>query len=101
MSSIGYVGVNVYVHHLINAAGQFSWTFSLPSVSHIGGKSSLQLIQKIGRGLRRAEDKDVLQYFDFVFQKTKYLAEHSISRMKTLREQGYTIDSSGIAIEEE
>jgi len=41
-SSVGFVGLNFFVHHLINASG---------------GKDPNTLIQKIGRGLRKAPDK--------------------------------------------
>ncbi|MEI8270821.1 MAG: DEAD/DEAH box helicase family protein, partial [bacterium] len=46
-------GVNVFVHNLINAAG---------------GKADHQIIQRMGRGLRTANDKEELNYYDFVFE---------------------------------
>eukprot|EP01125_Pyxidicula_operculata_P005423 TRINITY_DN192_c0_g1_i3.p1 TRINITY_DN192_c0_g1~~TRINITY_DN192_c0_g1_i3.p1 ORF type:complete len:511 (+),score=26.55 TRINITY_DN192_c0_g1_i3:157-1533(+) len=79
VSRIGSTGINVFVHHLINASG---------------GKSTLQLIQKIGRGLRLAHDKKVLQYHDFAFIGNKYLAKHSRRRKLTLEQQGHTLDPS-------
>ena len=39
----GYIGLNVYVHHLINCTG---------------GKDANSTIQKLGRGLRKAPDKE-------------------------------------------
>jgi len=74
VSSIGFVGVNVAVHHLINACG---------------GKSPNLLIQKIGRGLRTAGDKDLLHYHDFFFLGTKYLNAHSKDRFQNLEEEGH------------
>uniref|UniRef100_A0A6B2L776 Helicase ATP-binding domain-containing protein n=1 Tax=Arcella intermedia TaxID=1963864 RepID=A0A6B2L776_9EUKA len=76
MSKIGYIGINVHLHHLINATG---------------GKSSLQLIQKLGRGLRTSEDKEYLSYHDFDFKGNKYLEEHSKHRKSILINQGYSI----------
>jgi len=70
VSSIGYLGINVHVHHLINASG---------------GKSSLQLIQKYGRGLRTASDKEYLEYHDFNFIGNPYLENHSKLRLSYLK----------------
>lgn len=78
VSSVGFVGVDVYVHHVVNAAG---------------GKEPYLTIQKIGRGLRRAEDKDKLDYHDFNFSYSmnRILASHSTARMKTLEGQGHKV----------
>jgi len=74
VSSIGYLGINVYIHHLINVTG---------------GKSPLQLIQKFGRGLRKAIDKDILCYHDFMFIGNPYLERHSRARARVLRKEGH------------
>lgn len=44
-------------------------------------------------GLRKAADKDVLDYHDFFFNKTisKYLNSHSHRRMETLKKEGHKI----------
>lgn len=78
MSSVGFVGVDVYVHHVINAAG---------------GREPYLTIQKIGRGLRKSEDKETLDYhdFSFTFYMNPILAHHSKIRIKTLEEQGHVI----------
>ena len=75
-SSIGNVGLDVHVHHLINAGG---------------GKSSELTIQKIGRGLRRAEDKARLHYHDFFFENSPVLVDHSVARLNTLKLEGHHI----------
>lgn len=49
------------------------------------------LIQKIGRGLRRAADKDKLEYHDFIFTFNPALESHSEERMKVLKKQGHPI----------
>ena len=76
MRQIITAGINVKVHNLINAAG---------------GDASYNVIQQIGRGLRCAEDKDILQYYDFIFEINDYLYKHSKNRMKTLEEEGHTV----------
>lgn len=78
VSSIGFVGVDVFVHHLINAAG---------------GREPYLTIQKIGRGLRKASDKDILHYHDFMFSfgMNRMLCGQSLARERTLKQSGYTV----------
>ena len=70
-------GVNVFVHNLINAAG---------------GQADHLIIQRMGRGLRTAEDKDGLDYYDFVFEINDYLQEHSNKRIKILTKEGHKVE---------
>ena len=70
-------GINVKVHNLINAAG---------------GQADHQIIQRMGRGLRTAEDKNELNYYDFIFNINPYLLTHSKRRVKILKDQGHEID---------
>jgi hypothetical protein len=69
-------GVNVFVHNLINAAG---------------GKADHQIIQRMGRGLRTANDKEELNYYDFIFEINDYLKDHSMKRIKILQDEGHEI----------
>lgn len=69
-------GINVKVHNLINAAG---------------GQADHQIIQRLGRGLRTADDKDVLNYYDFIFYNNKYLLNHSRKRIKILKNEGHEV----------
>jgi superfamily II DNA or RNA helicase len=69
-------GINVFVHNLINAAG---------------GQAEHLIIQRMGRGLRTAEDKDILNYHDFVFDINPYLHKHSKKRIKILKDQGHEV----------
>lgn len=69
-------GINVKVHNLINAAG---------------GQADHQIIQRMGRGLRTADDKDMLKYYDFLFKINDYLEDHSKKRIKILKEQGHSV----------
>lgn len=73
-------GVNIFVHGVINAAGY---------------KSYIMTIQRIGRGLRKADDKDVLDYHDFVFNNNHYLNDHSKQRIKWLKKEGHPIYIKG------
>lgn len=70
-------GINVFVHNLINAAG---------------GQADHQIVQRLGRGLRTAEDKDICNYYDFVFNINDYLLEHSKKRIKILKKEGHTVE---------
>lgn len=69
-------GINVFVHHLINAAG---------------GQAEHQITQRIGRGLRVADDKDVLDYHDFLFKINEYLETHSRKRIRILKAEGHEV----------
>jgi superfamily II DNA or RNA helicase len=69
-------GINVKIHNLINAAG---------------GQADHQIIQRLGRGLRTADDKEVLNYYDFIFYNNKYLLNHSRKRIKILKNEGHEV----------
>ncbi len=70
-------GINVFVHTLINAAG---------------GQAEHQIIQRMGRGLRKAKDKASLAYYDFIFYVNEYLLKHSKKRIRILKQQGHEIE---------
>lgn len=70
-------GVNVFVHNLVNAAG---------------GQAEHQIIQRMGRGLRTAKDKTILQYYDFIFYNSEYLLKHSKKRIKILTKEGHQVE---------
>jgi len=69
-------GINVFIHNLINAAG---------------GQAEHQIEQRIGRGLRQADDKELLHYYDFVFKINEYLEKHSNKRVRILTERGHEV----------
>lgn len=69
-------GINCHVHNLINCAG---------------GAAEHMIIQRMGRGLRTAKDKDGLMYYDFIFEINDYLEQHSNKRMKILTEEGHDV----------
>jgi superfamily II DNA or RNA helicase len=70
-------GINVMVHNVVNAAG---------------GQADHHIIQRVGRGLRPADDKEILNYYDFVFHNNEYLMEHSKKRIKILKKEGHDIE---------
>ena len=69
-------GVNFKCHAIINAAG---------------GKADHMIIQRMGRGLRLANDKTILKYYDFIFEINDYLLKHSKKRVKILTKEGHQI----------
>jgi superfamily II DNA or RNA helicase len=69
-------GINIFIHNLICA---------------MGGKADHDIVQRMGRGLRKANDKDVLTYYDFIFNINDYLYSHSLHRINVLRNEGHTI----------
>lgn len=76
MRHIITAGINVFLNNLINASG---------------GNAEHTIIQQMGRGLRTADDKDQLNYYDFIFKTNQYLEDHSMNRIKTLDLQGHQI----------
>lgn len=69
-------GINVFLNSLINAAG---------------GQADHLIIQRMGRGLRTAKDKDELKYYDFFFNINPYLETHSKKRIEILEKEGHKI----------
>jgi superfamily II DNA or RNA helicase len=69
-------GINVKCHNVINAAC---------------GKADHQILQRVGRGLRTAKDKEILNYYDFVFNINDYLYDHSKKRIKILKKEGHEL----------
>lgn len=45
-------------------------------------KSYRQVLQRIGRGLRKAKGKDILTVYDFLDEEDKYLRNHYLKRIK-------------------
>ena len=70
-------GINVHPNNLINAAG---------------GQADHMIIQRMGRGLRTADDKERLNYYDFVFEINDYLLEHSNKRLTILKKEGHDVE---------
>jgi superfamily II DNA or RNA helicase len=75
-SGIFNTGLNVFVHHLLNNAG---------------GAAEHQIVQRFGRGLRVAEDKDGVVYHDWFFHNNTYLTKHSKKRVAVLQKEGHTV----------
>jgi superfamily II DNA or RNA helicase len=75
-SGIFNTGLNVFIHNLINSAG---------------GQAEHQIIQRFGRGLRRASDKDHVVYHDWFFHNNSYLAKHSRKRVSILKKEGHNV----------
>jgi superfamily II DNA or RNA helicase len=55
------------------------------------GKSFVRVIQSIGRGIRKAEDKDFVQIWDLTAS-TKYAKRHLTERKKFYREAKYPFE---------
>ena len=69
-------GINVMVHNVVNAAG---------------GQADHHIIQRVGRGLRTADDKEILNYYDFMFENNDYLLKHSKKRMEILKKESHEV----------
>jgi superfamily II DNA or RNA helicase len=55
------------------------------------GRSQIKVLQRIGRGLRLADEKDVVTIVDFIDQTHKTLKSHSQERMATCQAEGFTV----------
>jgi superfamily II DNA or RNA helicase len=76
MKQIITAGINIMIHDLINASG---------------GEGAHNIVQLIGRGLRNADDKEMLRYHDFMFLMNDYLRKHSEWRYEVLGNEGHTV----------
>ena len=59
-------------------------------VMALGDKSEIQVIQAAGRCLRKTKTKSKAQIIDFL-DEGKYLKNHSLSRIKTYKKQGWEV----------
>jgi superfamily II DNA or RNA helicase len=57
-----------------------------------GGRAHIKLLQKIGRGLRTAEDKNVVHVWDFLDDTSPYLLEHSEARHRLYKREGFEVE---------
>ncbi len=55
-----------------------------------GGKSRIEVLQKLGRALRKHPGKDVALVYDFLDKGNDFTYRHSLQRMKLYKEVGYT-----------
>lgn len=55
-----------------------------------GGKSKIEVLQKIGRALRKHPGKDVALVYDFLDEGNDFTHRHSLQRMRLYKETGYT-----------
>jgi superfamily II DNA or RNA helicase len=56
-----------------------------------GGKSMRQLLQRIGRGLRKKEDNSGLEVYDALDYHNEYLVDHTLERYYTYKDEGFEI----------
>ena len=56
-----------------------------------GGKSYIQLLQRIGRGMRTAEEKTEVIIIDFIDDTNKFLFTHSEVRYALYKQEGFTV----------
>lgn len=79
---------------LMNVVASSAWTegVNIPSINAIiiagGGKSEIELLQKIGRGLRRDTDKEEVLIIDII-DHARYLSEHLAIRLSIYLEKGW------------
>jgi superfamily II DNA or RNA helicase len=69
-------GINFFVHNIINATD---------------ASSEHGVVQLTGRGLRKADDKSILNYYDFIFRINPYLENHSNDRIKILKKEKHEV----------
>lgn len=58
-----------------------------------GGKSVVDSLQQVGRGMRLYENKTCLRVFDFMDNGHEWLLRHSRERRKAYRDAGYLFDN--------
>lgn len=65
-----------------------------------GGKSSIKVVQSIGRGLRKAKDKESVNLID-IYSNVKFSMRHARKRKKIYKEEKYDFDHIKIDYEDE
>lgn len=60
-----------------------------------GGKSQLKLLQRVGRGLRKKEGRNIVHIHDFLDGSNKYLLEHTEERVGVYRQEEFEIRLEG------
>jgi superfamily II DNA or RNA helicase len=67
----------------------------LPNVETLvlagGGKSEVNIIQRLGRGMRGTSKKNTVTVFDFLDMECSHLVEHSLARYDTYTTEGYNV----------
>jgi len=56
-----------------------------------GGKSKIETIQKLGRGLRITDDKDTVTVFDFKDYGNRFTEKHSNMRKNIYKKAGFEV----------
>lgn len=56
-----------------------------------GGKSMRQVLQRIGRGLRKKADGSGVEVYDALDYHNQYLADHTMERYQTYKKEGFTV----------
>lgn len=94
------------LEHLLQRFGQsndvlvvspiFGEGVNIPSVGTVilasGNKSHIQLLQRIGRGLRKTDTKDTVHIYDFIdASNKKYLLKHSEQRYQLYKDEGFEV----------
>jgi len=75
-SNIFKQGISINEIHTLNIVG--------------GGKSKIDTLQKLGRGVRNDENKDVLIVNEFYDEGNKFTERHSLKRIQIYKDEGYT-----------
>ncbi len=80
----------------IIASTIFDEGIDIPNIQTVilagGGKSEIKNLQRLGRGLRKAQGKSTLQLVDFVDTTAKTLKKHSDIRKSIWTDQGFVVN---------
>jgi superfamily II DNA or RNA helicase len=91
-------------YKVVIATQIFNQGTDLPSLGALimafGGKSNVQIFQKLGRVLRLSENKDKTFIIDFFDDTHPYLRNHSYKRIKSYQEEGIPIITDRMELEE-
>ena len=84
------------MRRVLVASTIFDEGLDVPNVSRLvlaaGGKSEIQLLQRIGRGMRVSTGKERLEVLDFLDLGNRYTAKHSRERIETAAQAGFTVE---------
>lgn len=77
----------------------FNEGIDIPSLRSVviasGGASTIQTLQRIGRGMRRTEDKSTFHVFDVADRGQRWTERHAKSRATAYRSEGHEVTTTG------
>jgi superfamily II DNA or RNA helicase len=81
---------------LLVATNIFNEGVDIPELKSVviaaGGSSSIQALQRIGRGMRRTDSKSRFYVYDLLDSGQRWMERHAKARQRAYRSEGHTVN---------